>query len=179
MAKLTPGELIRHEELGQLLGLDFLDPKDKQAILQAARTAVERLRADKKMVFALVRGHGYQVAEPTLVIELARRHQAKAVAEIDAGQAKVDAIDLTGLDTTTARLVKATAAAFARQAVMMQQLDVRQNRLETTMAIVGSTAQAAFTRAAHASSRVDDAQAEIDELKRRLQNLEAARDAPR
>jgi hypothetical protein len=76
------------------------------------------------------------------------------------------------LDSTTARLVQATAAGFARQAVMMQQLDVRQDGLETAIAMMSNTAQAAV-------NRVDGAQAEIYELKQRIRALNSARGTPR
>jgi hypothetical protein len=175
MATLKPGDLLRYEEMGELLGLDFLEPKGKQAILGGARKAAEQLRQQEKMVFRIVRGHGYEVAQPAQVIELARRHQARAVAEVEAGHAKIEAIDLAQVDVTTARLIEATAMGFARQAVMMRQLDVRQDRLETAMAAVSVTAQAAFTRVEETSTRVEANQAEIQQLQRRLAELEAGR----
>jgi hypothetical protein len=173
MAKLKPGDLLSYEEMGELLGLDFLEPRGKQAILGGARKAAEELRQHERKVFRIVRGLGYQVAQPGQVIELARRHQARAVAEVEAGHAKIEAIDLAQVDVTTARLIEATAMGFARQALIMRQLDVRQDRLETAMAAVTVTAQAAITRVEETSTRVDTNQAEIQQLQQRIAELEA------
>jgi hypothetical protein len=179
MAELKPGDLLRYEEMGELLGLDFLEAKGKQAILVGARKAADELRRHERKVFRIVRGHGYQLAQPGQVIELAHRHQARAVAEVAAGHAKIEAIDLASVDVTTARLVEATAMGFARQAMMMRQLDVRQDRLETAMAAVNLTAQTAITRAQEATTRVDANQVEIEQLQQRLAELEAQRGTPR
>jgi hypothetical protein len=173
MAKLKPGDLIRYEQLGDLLGLDFQEARDKQAIVGAARKAVNELQQHERAVLRIVRGHGYQVAEPGQVIELARRHQARAVAEVEAGRGKVETIDLSRVDVTTARLVEATAMAFGRQAVMMRQLDIRQDRLETAMAAVTVTAQTAITRVEETATRVDETQAEIGQLRQQITELES------
>ncbi|MDG4834844.1 hypothetical protein O7627_36870 [Solwaraspora sp. WMMD1047] len=172
MADLKPGDLIRYEELGELVGLDFLDPRHKQAILAAARRAAAELLGQRK-VFSIVRGHGYQLAEPDQVIELARQHQSRAVAEVEAGRGKVETIDLRQLDVTTARLVEATAMAFNRQALLMRHLDVRQDRLEKTMAAIGVTVQAVIGQVEQTSGRVDTTEAEIAQLRRRLTELES------
>ncbi|MGI5213840.1 hypothetical protein [Plantactinospora sp. CA-290183] len=173
MARLNAGDLISYEEMGNLLGLNFLDHDHKQAISVSARKAADELQRQEKKVLRIVRGHGYQVAQPGQVIELAHRHQARAVAEVDAGHAAIDTIDLSGLDATTARLVEATAMGFARQAVIMRQFDVRQQRLETAMAALTETTQTAVTRVDEASKRVDANEAEIQQLQRRLAELEA------
>jgi hypothetical protein len=157
------------------LGLDFLDLKGKQAILAAARKAADELRTRDRKVFKIVRGHGYQLAQADQVIAMVRGHQARAVAEVEAGQSKIETIDLSRVDVTTARLVQATAMGFARQAVMMRQLDVRQNRLETAMAALHGTAQAAFTQAQETSTRVEATQANIEQIQQRLAELETQR----
>jgi hypothetical protein len=175
MVDLKPGDLIRYEDMGELLGLDFLEPRSKQAILANARKAAEETRRHEKKVFQIVRGHGYQLAQPTQVIDLARRHQARAVAEVEAGQDKIDAIDLTTVDVTTARLVQAAAMGFARQAGMMRQLDIRQDRLETTMAALTTTAHNTVARVEETSNRIDATETEITQLRQRIAELETSR----
>lgn len=166
MATLRPGEILSYEEMGKLLDLDVLNIKDKQVIATSARKAADELREHERKICQIVRGHGYQLAEAAQVLVLARRHQARAVVEVEAGRAKIEAVDLTGVDVTTARLIEATGMGFARQAMMMRELDVRQDRLESAMAAVYATATTAITR-------VDETQTTIEQLNARVAELEA------
>lgn len=170
LAGVAPGAVLSYEEMGQLLNLDFLDAKDRQIIGMSARRAAAELEPERK-VFRVVRGLGYQLAQPNQVLELARRHQARAVVEVEAGRAKIEAVDLDQVDVTTARLIQATAIGFARQAMMMRELDVRQERLESTMAAVSATATAAMTR-------VDATQDTVEQLRQRVAELEATQHRP-
>ncbi|WP_432829342.1 hypothetical protein [Dactylosporangium sp. CA-092794] len=175
MAGLAPGALLRYEDMGEVLGLDFQNLRGKQAILAAARKAADQLREHDRKVFIIVRGHGYQLAQPGQVLAAAHRHQARAVGEVQAGHAKVDTIDLGQLDVTTRRLVEATAMGFARQEAIMRQFDVRQQRLETAMAALTATTHTVAEQAAQTSNRVDANEAEIAQLRQRLAELETTR----
>ena len=175
MIKLKPGDLITYPEMVALLDLDIEVAGHKAMLHGAIRKAVQELLARHRMVFHLVRGRGYQVARPGQVIEVARQHQARAVTEIESGHTKIEAIDLTQVDNATARLIEATAIGFARQAVMMRQLDVRQQRVETAMAALAVTAHTAVNRADEAAARVDATDAELAELRNRIAELEAQR----
>ncbi|WJK33109.1 hypothetical protein [Solwaraspora sp. WMMA2065] len=135
MSRLQPGDILSYDEMGQLLDLDPADHTGgRQAIHAAARKAAEVLLTRHRTVFTVARGRGYQHARPDQVLDLAHRHQARAVAEVTDAHTKVGTIDLTRLDVTAARLVQATATGLAHQTAMMRQLDVRQNRLDTAMA---------------------------------------------
>lgn len=138
MSSLPPDTLITYNELGEILGVDASTRSGKVQIGAAARKAIRELEVRANMVFTVVRGQGYQRAEPTTVIIMARRHQEKAIAEIEHGASKVATIDLTKVDTQTANLARATGIAFARQAAAMKTLDVRQRRLDTALAALGS-----------------------------------------
>jgi uncharacterized HAD superfamily protein len=173
MFKLKPGDLITYADMGDMLGLDIDVTAHKAMLHGALRKAVDELLARHRMVFHLVRGRGYQVARPGQVIEVARQHQARAFVEIESGHTKIEAIDTTQVDNTTARLIEATAIGFARQAVIMRQLDVRQNRLETAMAALAVTANTAVSRADETATRVDATEAELTELRKRIAELEA------
>lgn len=175
MFKLSPGDLITYAEMGGMLGLDIDVVVHKAMLHGAIRKAVDELLERHRMVFHLVRGQGYQVARPGQVIEVARQHQARAVAEIESGHTKIEAIDQTQVDVTTARLIEATAMGFARQAVMMRQFDVRQNRLETAMAALAVTANTAVSRADETATRVDATEAELAKLRNRIAELETER----
>ncbi|MFY1633658.1 hypothetical protein ACN27F_10295 [Solwaraspora sp. WMMB335] len=154
MSRLQPGDILSYDEMGQLLGLDPADHTGgRQAIHAAARKAAEVLLTQDRKVFAVARGRGYQHARPNQVLDLAHRHQARAVAEVTDAHTKVDTIDLTSVDATTARLVQATATGFAHQAAMMRQFDVRQDRLDTAMAALQQI------------PRTGDAQTELHQLR--------------
>lgn len=175
MIKLKPGDLITYVEMAGLLGLDIDVAGNKSMLHAALRKAVDELLERHRTVFHLVRGRGYQVARPGQVIEVARQHQARAVAEIESGHTKIEAVDRSQVDSTTARLIEATAMGFARQAAMMRQLDVRQKRVETAMAALAETAYTAVNRADETATRVDATEAEIGELRQRIAELEAQR----
>jgi hypothetical protein len=177
MFKLRPGDLITYVEMADLLGLDITVAGNKAMVHGALRKAADELLARHKMVFHLVRGRGYQVARPGQVIEVAREHQARAFAEIESGHTKIEAVDLSQVDTTTARLIEATAMGFSRQTAMMRQFDVRQKRLETAMVALAETAYTAVNRAAETATRVDANDADLAELRQRVAELEAQRNS--
>jgi hypothetical protein len=166
MRTLREDEVLTYEEMGKLLGLNFRAPKDRQIINVSARKAADELQRLDRRIVQIVRGIGYQPAQPQQVLVLARRHQARAVVEVEAGRAKIESVDLSTVDATTARLIEATAMGFTRQAMMMRQLDVRQERLESTMAAVSATAHTAITR-------VDATESTVEDLQRRVHELEA------
>ncbi|MEU6022632.1 hypothetical protein [Micromonospora sp. NPDC047134] len=171
MATLRDGELLPYEEMANLLDLDLTNTSHYQVTLASARKAADQLRLDGKKVCRLVRGHGYQVADPGQAIELARRHQTRAVAEIHAGHTTIDTIDRGKLDVTTARLVEAMAIGFARQHHMMRQLDVRQSRLETAMDALTATTHGTATRVEQTAARVGAAETGLTELTQRVNEL--------
>ncbi|MEU7618784.1 hypothetical protein AB0B27_22185 [Micromonospora rifamycinica] len=171
MAALQDGELLPYKEMATLLGLDLTNTSHYQVTLASARKAAEKLRADGKKVCRLVRRQGYEVASPGQAIELARRHQSRAVAEVHAGHTTIETIDRSKLDVTTARLVEAMAIGFTRQHLMMRQLDVRQTRLETAMAALTASTQGTATRVEETAARVGVAEDGINDLTRRVNDL--------
>lgn len=166
MNRLDVGELIDYAEMAALLNLNADDPQDRKTISVSARRACQVLAERAKKVARLIRGEGYEIADPDTVMVLARRHQKRAVAEVAAGRAKVETIDLTTLDPTTARLVQATVMGFNRQAEIMRQLDVRQDRLEATMNALAVTVHTT-------AGRVDDTRTEIAQLRAHVERLES------
>ncbi|MEV0611169.1 hypothetical protein AB0I61_32970 [Polymorphospora rubra] len=178
LAKLQPGDLLSYQDMADLLGLDVRDLGEKQALLGAARKAADELRARERKVCTIVYGRGYQHARADQILALAHGHQARAVAEVEVAHSKIETIDLSQVEPTLARLIQATAAGFTRQATMMRQLDVRQARLETVMAAVQGTAQAAITQAQQTSTRVDATQTQLHALEQRIADLETQRGHP-
>lgn len=178
LQQLGAGETLTYTRMGELLDLDPSNRRHMQLIAQAAKKAANELRDRDRRIATLARGQGYQLADTEQVLVLAQRHQTRAVAEVEAGATAVDTIDLSTLDPSTARLVQATAMGFARQAAFMRTMDVRQRRLETTMAALETTTTHTANQAAETSIRVDQTQAELAHLRQRLAALESAPTGP-
>lgn len=177
MATLQIGELLSYEDMGELLGLDFLDRPQRNIINVSARKAATELEKKQGMVFRIMRGHGYQRAKPEQVLDLARRHQHRAQREVASGAAKVATIDLRQLDSTTARIVEATAMAFARQEAIMRSLDVRQDRLDVAMQALGVRQQVTDQRVTQTAQRVDATLSHIERLEQEVLALKAQHNA--
>ena len=178
MSQLVGGQTLTYPRMGQLLDLDPTNRREKALIAQAARKAADELRSRDRRIAKVVHGQGYQLAGTEQVLALAQRHQTRAVAEVEAGACAVDTIDLSTLDPITARLVQATAIGFARQAAVMRTMDVRQRRLETTMAALENTTTHTANRVEETSTRIDQNEMELRQLRERLAELESTRLRP-
>lgn len=164
---LRDTQLLSYTDMGDLLGLDPEKANDRSAIYQALRKAIEELRRQTRKVVRIERGHGCRLATAEQVLVVARRHQGRAAREVAVAHDKVSAIDTSGLDSTTARLVEATRIGFARQSEMIRQLDVRQDRLDAALEALGVHQQ-------KIDERVDGTQAELRQLKEQIARIEAA-----
>jgi hypothetical protein len=161
---IEQGDVALYTRMGELLGLDYNQRPDRLAIAMAARKAIAQQLEQRRRVFNIVRGEGYMCAPPEQVLVAARRHQERAVVHIDSARTKVDAIDTTQLDSTMRRIVEATAMGFARQALIMHQLDVRQGNLETAVREISATQKTTV-------ETVDDHAAQLAELQRQQAEL--------
>ena len=168
MEQMHPGHILMYETMGELLGLDHQDPAHKQAISLAARKASSELERSARMVFKVVRGHGYQCAQPSEVMGMVRRHQEKAMTEVGAAVQKVDAVDLSTLDSTTRKLFEVAGIALTQQQHMMGQLDVRQGKLERAMSALGVRQVETETRVEQLG---DETQRKIAKLQAELNDL--------
>lgn len=175
MAVLKVGDTLSWEQMGELLGLDPADPKQRPAISVAAKRACALLTERERKIARLVWGQGYQIADSEAVMVLAHRHQSRALAEVAAGRAKVNTINLSELDATTAKIVEATAMGFARQAEFMGRLDVRQQRLERVIGALADRVDDTASRVQETSTKTDDNAEEIARIRERLTQLESGR----
>lgn len=175
MAVLKAGDTLSWEQMGELLGLDPAHPKQRPAISVAAKRACVLLTERERKIARLVWGQGYQIADSDSVMVLAHRHQSRALAEVEAGRAKVNTIDLTGLDATSAKIVEATAMGFARQAEYMGRLDVRQQRIERVVGALAERVDDTASMVEKASTKTDDNAEEITRIRERLAQLESGR----
>jgi hypothetical protein len=175
MAVLKVGETISWEQMGDLLGLDPANPKQRPAISVAAKRACALLTERERKIARLVWGQGYQIADSDTVMVLAHRHQSRALAEVEAGRAKVNTIDLGKLDATTAKIVEATAMGFERQAEYMGRIDIRQQRIERVMGALAERVDDTASRVEKTSTKTDDNAEEITRIRERLAQLESGR----
>ncbi len=155
MVNLSPDEIITYQQMADLLGLGPETPRTRSLVHAAARRATQELETQAGLVFILIRGEGYQRAQPASVITLAGKHQERALAEIESGASKIATIDLMSVDSTTAALARATGMAFARQAAAMRSMDVRQRRLATALNALGTQVDDNAHRLAQLESRVN------------------------
>jgi DNA repair exonuclease SbcCD ATPase subunit len=178
MSELGNNELLSYERMGELLSLDPADRRKMFLIGKAAKRAANELRDHDRRIATLVRGQGYQIADTEQVLALAQRHQSRAISEVEAGAAAVDTIDQSTLDPVMARLVQATAMGFARQQAIMNNMDVRQRRLETTMEALASTTESTAHRVKETSTRMERAEAELAQLRQTVEELQSSTTPP-
>ena len=175
MAGFESGDTLPYTEMAVLIGMDYADPRQRQIVRATARRAADELRKREKKFVAMVRGEGYKVPEAQEAVVLARRHQARAVTEVATGLAVAESVDLSQVDATTARLIQATVVGFARQEMVMRSFDVRQDRLETAMQALAVSVSTTATRVEQTSVRLDEQDAELAALRKKLLRLETER----
>lgn len=134
LKQLAPNELLSYEDMGGMLGLDFID--NRNAIQVAAKRAVKQLEDVDRRTCRIERGHGYRIATPDHQVALAARHQGLAASHIHRAHTQVSLIDLNKVDPETAKVVGLMAHSLAEQARFVEAVDVRQQRLEDAMRAV-------------------------------------------
>lgn len=149
------GDIFTYAEMGALLELD---PRLDRHLIQMAfrRAATEYLAKDTRAVDA-VRGEGYEIVHPRDQLRLARRHGVKAGRQLDMAVNLSVFVDFEGMDLETRTAFEMVAGGFSHQ----QELNRRQDRTNRKL----WEAQAAAT------VKVERTQSEVDELKRRLDDL--------
>lgn len=152
------GDLVTYDEMAQALDLD---PLKNRPTIQAAvrRAAKEHERSDKRAIDA-VPNAGYRVVEVAEHLQLARRYQKRAGNALASGHSKAVNVDLNGADPEVRHALEVVAQAFSMQMDFNRRFDVRQRKLEQTVAQI--------------VNRESRSQAEIEELRSRLERLEKA-----
>jgi hypothetical protein len=149
-------DVVTYGELGAALGLD---PDEDRHVIQMAmrRAAREHEEVDKRAVEA-VTNRGYRIIPAPENLRLARGQQQKAGRSLERGRSKVVNVDLAGLDPEVRKAFEVVAVAFQWQVDQVRRLDIRQSRLEETIASM--------------TTRTERTEDEINELKARLARLE-------
>lgn len=132
LTRAEVGDVITYDEMAGALDLD---PDDDRHTIQMAmrRAALEHLRNEFRSV-EVVRGEGYRIAETVQKLEIASRHQVRAIRQVRRGREHVVNVDLNGVDDATRSLFEAMAWKFAQQDETIHRLDVRQRRHERQLA---------------------------------------------
>lgn len=155
------GAVLTYEAMADALDLDPVD--DRHTIQMAMRRAArEHLLLDLRSVEP-VRGQGYRVVETAGKLDIAGRHQRRAIRQVRWGQSHVVNASLDGLDDATRALFEAAAWKFAQQDEALHRLDVRQRRHERQLAA--------------AQLAQEQTQEQLTDLAERLTRLEAGRSA--
>lgn len=150
--------VLTYEEIGEALELDPVN--DRHAIQMAMRrAAVEHERVDCRAVEA-VPNVGYRVVTAPEHLRLARYQQRRSSRALARGSSKVTHVDLSKLEPEQRKAFEVVAQAFAMQMDFNRRFDVRQRRLEETIAT--------------AVTRQDRSEEEIAELRARLEQIEQA-----
>ena len=149
-------DVLTYEEMAKLLELDAT--ADKHVIQVAMRrAAIELETVDKHAVEAVV-NVGYRIVEPEEHLRLAKYQQRRSSRALVRGQSKVVNVDLSNVDPEVRQAFQVVASAFAMQMEFNRRTDIRQKKLEESLAAVRET-----------STRTED---EVAELRARLERLE-------
>jgi len=132
-AEAEPGMLLHWEILGEAVGKDATLPSERNLVNVAVRRAIKELEKRDRRTARNVRGYGFKVVSNEERLEIARTHQDKAVKEVALARRQVTNVDLAAMDPNTRRAFELTAMALGRQAQVMDQVNIRQERLETVM----------------------------------------------
>ena len=162
LANLEPGDVLTYGRAAELL--DLHEDRDRHAIQEAVRRAGTENERVNKRVIEPVRNIGYRVIRAAEHAGIAKRFQRKSVVAIRAGASKVVNVRLDELDQPQRNAVAAMAALFARQEAAIAAIDVRQKNVEDVVAVT--------------TRKVDRNEAEVAELRARLEALEQ-RNAPK
>jgi hypothetical protein len=159
----TPtGDIITYEQLGEALGLDPDDDRNK--IVQAMRRAAQEHEEHDKRAVDVVPGKGYRPVDPTGSLTLARRQQKKAGRSLVRGQSKAVNVDLNGVDPEVRKALELVGKAITMQLDFNRRFEGKQARLEEAIREIADT---------HAEDRKRTAE-EVAELRERLARLESA-----
>ena len=156
LLKRNVGDTITYAEMAEVLELDA--DADRHAIQMAVRRAAKEYESADLRALDSVPNEGYRIVEPTEHMRLARKQQKKSHKALQRGHSKVVHVDLSGLDPDSRKAFEVVAQAFAMQMDFNRRMDIRQKRLEQSIASV--------------NEKHDRSAEEIEELKERLARLE-------
>lgn len=153
-------ETITYEEMGRTLDLD--PDGDRSTIQMAMRRAGKELETEDQHAIDAEPNVGYRIVEVAEHLSLAKRQQRRSSRALVRGHSKVTNVDLNGVEPEIRKAFEVVAVAFSMQMDFNRRLDVRQKRLESAVGAI--------------TERHDRSEAEITELRSRLDRLERERE---
>lgn len=156
LLKRDIGDVITYEEMAEALELHA--DTDRHAIQMAVRRAAKEYESTDLRALDSVPNEGYRIVQPTEHMQLARKQQKKSHRALARGHSKVIHVDLSGMEPDARKAFEVVAQAFAMQMDFNRRMDVRQKRLEESVASINEK-----------HNRSAD---EIEELRERLARLE-------
>ncbi len=154
---MAPGDILTYEVMGELL-----PGVDRNGLQSAMRRAAKEFQVQDNRALSAVPTVGYRIVDPMEHVQLARQYQAKSLRSLARGHDVVTKVDYNGMSPELRALTEATARSFSMQMAFNRHIDIRQRKLEETVA---STV---------IRSEVHEDQ--IADLQRRLSQLESTED---
>lgn len=136
LAATQPGELLDWQRLGQAVGLDATDPRQRGRIAIALQRAIRDLEDQQHRSAVNERGRGYRILAQEDRLALAQQHQQRAASHIAEAYRHATGVDLVAMEPNVRRAFEVTAMALTQQQQAMRQFDVRQERLEAALNLI-------------------------------------------
>lgn len=155
-----PDDVVPYDELAEALDLHPVD--DRHAIQMAMRRAAKEYEVLDKRAVEAIPNTGYRIVEAEEHLRLAKGQQKRSSKALARGQSKVVNVDLSNVEPEVRRAFDVVAQAFAMQMDFNRRTDVRQKRLEQAVNSI--------------TERHDRSEAEIEELRQRLERIEKGRE---
>lgn len=158
MQRADVGDTITYKSMAKVLDLN--SETDRDTIRAAVHRAAREYERNEKRAIDAVPNVGYRVVAPAEHLTLARRHQRKSYKALRRSHSKAVNVDVTGMPMEMRKGFEVVARALAMQMEFNRRTDIRQKRLEEAVESMGE--------------RSDKTEAELQELRARLEKLEAS-----
>lgn len=131
-AALNVGDIIKYEELDEILGRDF------RADRNPYYRAVRELQVENQRTTAPVRGVGYRIVEAKEHEKLARLHITKGRRQMTKSRRVLESTDKAALDPEARRRIEELQVVVTRHEGLLHQQNLRIKRLEKGLATSSS-----------------------------------------
>jgi hypothetical protein len=159
LAALDVGQTLTYEVMADALELDATS--DRHVMQVAMRRAARELQVVNKHAVEAVKNVGYRVVEAEEHLRLAKGQQRKSSLALKRGDDLVKNVDLSDVDPEIRHAFQVVASAFAMQQDFNRRTDIRQKKLEESLAAMKVK-----------STKTED---EVAEILERLKQLEQDR----
>jgi monoamine oxidase len=162
-AGLAVDEIITYQDLSELLERDFVNDGSK---FNPAHRAIRELEEEYQMTLVNVPNVGYRVAHPREHEKLARHHYKKSSRQIGKSRSKIHSADRSKLTQEEAQRMDNMEMQLAVHDDFIKRLNKSAEKMHRVLE--QNTKDQTTT-----NYRVNTVETEIDELQRRLRDLES------